>query len=262
MTNTLFRFMPMRRVDDFLSGKSVKYGTLDEYRGFKSRQDEYARTKLGQFLSQHQRDGEGDWRLGLELQRLGIDVDDDNCVSGINDVWEGVSAGHLDNGDNVRSNLILTIPVNKVIFCGSNRVSVEVVERMRQDSVKYGGQPYDACVPILNVNRFSRILMRALNVKFGNPFFRFIVKDVLYEKSIPTTPNMARPLPEFDEFVKEPSYASQSEKRIVFDPTIPRFEFGEGIKFDRSIEDLCGPVVNLTKEFPKNMNREQGRGDG
>ena len=252
MTTTLFRFMSLRRVDDFLSGKSVKYGTLDEYRGFKSRQDEYVRTKLGQFFSQRERDGEGNWRLRHELEQLGIDVDSDNSISGINDVWEGVSAAHLDDGDKIQSNLIITVPVNKVIVCGSNRVSVEVVERMRQDSVKYGGEPYDACVPILNVNRFSRVLGRALSRKFRKASFQFSVNDVSYGKSIPTTPDMAASLLVFDEFVKEPSYESQSEKRIVFDPTIPRFEFGEAIELDRSIEDLCGPALDLTKEFPNN----------
>jgi hypothetical protein len=246
-----YRFMNSKYVDDFLSGRKVKFGTLDEYRGF---YDGQSRVDSMYFASLQIPDRPHMPFPGLEEREKQI-LGELKEKEGIEDLWEGIDAYavHLNdtvNGITIRNSSSICFLPNMAVFCGSNSLTATVVERMRSDSIRMGAEPYDVCIPISNYMAFQFYLTRAIRDRFDLDFtLDATIARINYAEaggivSGFQTPSAPSP------FVKRPTFSEQDEVRYVLHHPLPDFAMGELLNLKRDLNRFCWDPIDLNDAFP------------
>lgn len=197
--NHFFKFMPREFLEGFVSGRSVKIGTLSDYR----KSEKYGSATLdGQ-------EGQIEIEPGLNFGTLEnpLDLTDSKYSQSLDFV-------NSASGNNFTGLKVVgpTESVFKVrmpdyhIFCGSLEFSPDIAEDL--------GEGNDTCVVIKNTKNFLYSISQALSKRVGLPMFPSC-GPIIYANR-----NFTIESEEFslNPFAKSDKYSIQREFRILFAP--------------------------------------------
>ncbi|UWQ22297.1 hypothetical protein [Jannaschia sp. W003] len=198
--------MNERWVENFVSGASIRIGTILGFRGWGG---ESRNTPLDP----------------IQALKLLLDTEE----SGISDPHENINVAHQGYhrdayGGVQRNNSIINIGENLPMFCTSTRDDEETRAQIVADSERYSkefsGEIYNMVVPILDPIRFLADLHWALRIRKHFAPIGISAKRVQYRSveddysglSVSNIQQLAVP----DLFVKRSRFSAQSEFRMVF----------------------------------------------
>ena len=252
----IYKFTYKRYCDGLTSGKSVRVGTISDYRGKDSPGSEYFKqATVKPFTIDTSRhlepkggiDDPYEGRTVVYVDKLQSWVPEDLLSAKITAAMTGIDP--LFGGYGTSRNNIITIQVpNYYIFCTSSSISPETIQRMKRDSSKFSKdkEPYDVAVPITDPLKLVE-LIRAAICKFKgikDPIsVRTISAPVQYENQIyeAGSINTKPPSP----FVKHKFFKSQSEYRMLIEHPLPREEKSINIDLEVDVSRIFGEPIYI-----------------
>ena len=231
---TVYKFTRSEYRDDFLSGKSIRVGTLTEYRGMDDPASRYWKAIEPPDSQEHGNalhhlsptggiDDPLEGRTLLHVDRLNSGSEEDQARAKVTherigfDVFDGFRGPGM-----YAKNWVVQIEVpNYFIFCCSKDLSEETVKRMRQDSEAFGGKPYDIAIPILDMNGFLNAMTYAVcrKMKMFGPIENYACL-VEYSDTVFRVGDTSAERP--SALRKHTFFTTQNEFRFVIDRAIPR----------------------------------------
>lgn len=130
----------------------------------------------------------------------------------------GIPESQLGNGGfEFHGTSLVRFQPDALVLCASTNLDDKTIDRMRADSEKSGGQPYDYAIPIKRPAHFANAIMRSLY--YGRvvqvPEVNCYIGKVDYIDAFCDTSSEF--LPEGSLFEKDKFFESQSEHRFIFD---------------------------------------------
>ncbi len=193
----IYKFMPRRYLDDFMSGKSVRVGTLEEFRNA----EDHAGTKLDPS------EGVLNIGMGMNFGTLANPIDlSDSKYSSVLDYVNNNTSMRISGMKNVgpTNNAFSISGPNMHIFCVSYLFDSDIAGRL--------DKKYDVCVKIKNVLAFIAQLNTSLSLLI-NTDIGPSCGPVMYDGDDITIESKDISI---DPFRKDSKFSLDKEFRIVF----------------------------------------------
>lgn len=239
-----YKFMPSKYLDAFLSGESVKVGSIHEYQGIDEHElaaEVFGDDRIAYSFKDQSDPGKQKSGPASLIGRGGIE----DPFEGRSVMWQGKNFRR--GGTVYRNTLAVKETPNHYIFSGAWRADPKTAQRIILDSKRLSpdrSDVYDVCVPIISPRRFMKALASAMSELLPNEQVWVTRGNVQYCRMVGDMENYPQyPNP----FRKHVSFEDQSETRILFGSPITKrtkgaiisaqFEpwwFGEPIFFDEN----------------------------
>jgi len=249
---TIYKLMNSRWLPKFVSGESVRVGTLSEFRKAETYEFNWNTDGSESLSVSSQNRGIGDRNEGAEefviLDHVSKEGSSERELFkrqaralGIIDFKPGSSFKHLTVKNFLRR---VEIP-NHFIFCCTHSIDKKTVQALQSSANKTGGDPYDVAVPILDVWRFAESLAKGIQSSVKQWSGQDIQGDVIDYRNMtsvvgkneiePPTPNA---------FTKDLFFEHQREYRLLFRPNCPEDQNSINVNM-RISPSMFGPPVFL-----------------
>lgn len=255
----IYKFTHKEYLDGLLSGRSIKAGTLRDFRGTDNPGSRYfaenteamgsgrrIENPLDTLIPRGGIDDALEGRTLVHIDRLSSASEADRARAQVTKDALGIDmlGGFAGPGLSVSDTIVQLEVPNYFIYCCSNDLSETTVARIQADSLAFSGRPYDVAVPIVDVNGFANALTIAVCRKLGwFGSMRNIGGPVEYRANIFSVGDGSAELPH--PMVKHPFFAEQNEFRIVIDRQVEKSQAGFFVEFEGDTSRLFGEPVSL-----------------